>query len=180
MKTILWRGKPVRVWLNEMPDWSYEVLNVNQRRLSTTKRQAKTAQRLALEMIVPGPRANYGALGAMFAPDDTQQLRVEVSVSNNQGDIVADSLAGKIDRVRKGFPEEYVAGFLDGIVEYELLQMLGGGTLSFFCALHGEIGSSIRFFQVIGRVIINLLTHQLSSLSDEDLKEIIQDSIRSS
>jgi hypothetical protein len=180
MKTLLWRGKSVHVWFNELPDWTYEVLNVNQRRLSTTKRYAETVQQLAIEMILPGPKADYGALGAVFVPDDTQLLQVEVSVTNDQGDIVTDSLARIIDRVRKGFPEEYVTGFLDGIMQYEPLQTLGGGTLSFCCALHGEIGSSIWFFQVIGRVIINLLTHQLSSLSDEDLVEIIQKSIRPS
>src|ERR1019366_5272618 len=178
MKTILWREKPVHVWLNEVPNWTYEVLNVDRRHLSTTKRHAETVQQLAIEMIVPGPRASYGALGVVFVPDDSQQLCVEVSVSNAQGDIVADSLAAGIDTVRKGFPEEYVAGFLDGIMPYEPIQKLGGGTLSFCCALHGEIGSSIRFFQVIGRVIINLLTYQLSSLSDEDLVEIIQKSLR--
>ena len=180
MKTILWREKPVNIWLDELPDWTYEVLNVNQRGLSTTKRHAMTVQRLAIEMIVPGPRASYGALGAIFVPANSQQLCVKVSVTNDQGDIVADSLARRIDTVRKGFPEEYVVGFLDGIMQYEPLQTLGGGTLSFCCALHGEIGSSIRFFQVIGRVIINLLHHQLSSLSDEELTEIIQKSIRSS
>jgi hypothetical protein len=142
-------------------------------------RHVETVQRVAIEMIRPGPKAHYGALGAVFVPDDTQQLCVEVSVSNDQGDIVADSLAGRIETVRKGFLEEYVIGFLDGMMQYEPLQTLGGGTLSFRYALHGEIGSSIWFFQVIGRVIINLLTHQLSSLSDEDLKEIIQSSMRS-
>jgi hypothetical protein len=179
MKTLFPNGRSVHLWLNEMPDWTYEVLDVHKRRLSTTKRHVEIVQRLAIEMIRPGPKAHYGALGAVFVPDDTQRLCVEVSVSNDRGDLVADSLAGGIDSVRKGFPEEYVAGFLDGIMKYEPLQTLGGGTLSFCWALHGEIGSSIWFFQVIGRVIINLLTHQLSSLSDEDLKEIIQNSIRS-
>jgi hypothetical protein len=179
MKTLFPNGRTIHVWLNEMPDWTYEVLNVHKRRLSTTKRHVETVQRVAIEMIRPGPKAHYGALGAVFVPDDTQQLCVEVCVTNDQGDIVADSLAGRIETVRKGFPEEYVIGFLDGMMQYEPLQTLGGGTLSFRHALHGEIGSSIWFFQVIGRVIINLLTHQLSSLSDEDLKEIIQSSMRS-
>jgi hypothetical protein len=179
MKTIFPNGRPVHVWLNEMPDWTYEVIEVNQRYLSTTKRYTETMQRLAIEMIRSGPKAHYGALGAVFIPDETQHLCIEVSVSNDQGDIVEDSLASGIDRVRKGFPEEYVIGFLDGIMQYEPLQMLGGGTLSFRYALHGEIGSSIWFFQMIGRGIINLLTHQLSLLSDEDLKEIIQASMRS-
>ncbi len=180
MKTLLLNGRSIHIWLNEMPDWTYKVGNVDQRCLSTTKRYTETVQRLAIEMIRLGPKPHYGALGAVFVPDESQQLHVEASVSNDQGDIVADSLARRIDTVRKGFPEEYVAGFLDGIMPYEQLQTLGGGTLSFCCALHGEIGSSIGFFQVIGRVIINLLTHQLSSLSDEDLVEIIQKSIRSS
>ena len=179
MKTIFPNGRHVNIWLNEMPDWTYKVIIVNQRHISTTKRHAGAEQKLAIEMVRPGPKPHYGALGAMFVPNDTQQLCVEVFVTNDQGDIVEGSLDGGIDTVRKGFPEEYVTGFLDRIIQYEPLSILGGGTLSFCCALHGEIGSSIWFFQMIGRAIINLLTHQLSSLSDEDLREIIQASMRS-
>ena len=178
MKKVIWNGKPAHIWLNEIPDWTYDVIKVLQRRLPATKRHTKTVQKLAIEMVIPGPKAHYGALAAVFLPDDTQHLQVEVSVSKDQGDIFVGSLAERIDKVQKGFPEEYATGFLDGIVHYDPLQTIGGGTLSFCGALHGEIGSSVGFFQAIGRLIINLLALQLSSLSDEDLKEVIQQTMK--
>lgn len=84
-----------------MPDWTYEVINIGQRHLSITKNHAEMAQRLAIEMVRPGPKAPYGALGAAFIPDDTQQLCVEDFVTNDQGEIVEGSLAEGIDTVRK-------------------------------------------------------------------------------
>jgi hypothetical protein len=129
----------------------------------------------AVELFLPvGPRAYYGGLGAIFISEATGKLRVHVAVSSDKGQHLDEAPTGKVDTMYKGLPREYGQGILEGVMQFNEVQTLGSGTLSFSSAVHGEIGSSVRFFQRISRVVIRMLKGGTPISSEEDLKGLLR------
>ena len=120
----------------------------------------------------------YGALGATFTPEQRADLRIQILVSDNDGPLLRDTLALKSEVAHIGFPQEYTKGVIDGVMtgvrKAEYAQMLGAGTLSFCRAIHGEVGSSKKVFEMISRTVVYLLTLDVSSLSDDELLDVLR------
>ncbi len=175
MRELTWGWSKARIWLNESPGWNYEAARVAERHLLADGMRDGKRRCMAVEMFVPtGPMARYGGLGATFVPEQNENLRVQVLVSAEQALPFPEALAFRSETARIGFPEEYVQGLLEGVAQFEGTPELGTGTLSFCWAIHGEVGSSIQFFQRISRAVIRLLCHQKQALSDEDLLELLR------
>jgi hypothetical protein len=142
-----------RVWFKDIPaDFSPT------RRIETAAAAAlKNASRkkVAVEAFIPrGAFAEYALLGGSWNPGRFQFTRVAVSVSNESGPAFAGHLAGRVDEVRIGLPEEYGEGVLDTLASHA--GALGRGRLLISSAAHGRIGSSVTAFSRVATVLLKL------------------------
>jgi hypothetical protein len=117
-------------------------------------------------------------LGATFVSEDTGRLHVTIPLSSSDGEVVHESLAGRIDTVHSGLPAEYLDGILDVVDSETTAQLLGAGSLRFCCAAHGELGSSPWLFRGLSRIVIQLLSMEHTPSTDEQLIEFIQEQLR--
>ena len=115
-----------------------------------------------LEVLVPtGARSLYGLLGGTYEPNETGRLHIVVNVGAPKGPMFPDSLAGSLDEVHVGLPEEYSEAVLDGLVAAQLGgNLLPSGTFTVVCAAHGLVGSSSDFFGRLARGLIRALESQ--------------------
>lgn len=179
MKEVTWGIRKARVWLDELPEWRCEVIETAERHVREREMLSHHSRGVAVELFVPvGGRAHYGALGATFVPQATGQLVIRVQIAANQGQLFQGALASRSELPLLGFPAEYVEGVFDDIIQFDGIQALGAGTLSFTHAVHGAVGSSIWFFQVLSHIVVRLLTMDMLSLSNEVLVELLQQELR--
>src|SRR5579883_2936746 len=120
MREISWKLNKARIWLNEFPNWDYDVAQVEEYHLPADRLRDGNLQSIAIEMLKPtGPIAMYGGLGATFVPEKRENLLVRVFVSTDQGRLCYDTLAIKGETAHIGFPQEYVRGLLEGVTKSE-------------------------------------------------------------
>jgi hypothetical protein len=180
MRELAWKQNKARIWLEDLPDWSYKAIQMVEWNLPTSNSNVpdRRVHGAAVEMMVhSGPMAIYGALGAIFTPEQRTDLRIQILVSDNNGPRLRDTLALKGEVAHIGFPQEYIAGVIDGVMtgvrKAKYAQMLGTGTLSFCHAIHGEVGSSKKVFEMLSWIVVRLLSLNTPTLSDDELLNLL-------
>jgi hypothetical protein len=169
------RYKKARVWVGELPELSYDVLQVEERRLAAQGGMLAEVRCAAVELLIPtGPRSLYGALGATFSPGITGQLLVQVATSAEDGELVASALTGRLDEVHIGLPQEYAGAVLEGAVNTEEIHLLGPGILRFDHAAHGYVSSAQVIFRRVARTVVRLLCLDEGAASEGDLRAILE------
>jgi hypothetical protein len=120
-----------------------------------------------------GHPSSYGLLGAEFMPDSSGRITVEVALSSgSDGETVTyGSLAAGNDTVRAGLPREYGSAVLQTGMLYA--SSLGTGTLRFADAAHGIVGSSVAVFGWLTRIVLELLVHEVATMTDGELMSIV-------
>ena len=174
MQELAWGSNKARIWLNELPSWDYEVTHVVEHHLPAYGMHSGGVRCVAVERVRYVAQIMYGALGATFVPEPREDLLVQVLVSTDQGQLHQGPLVARSETARLGFPNEYVKCLLNGVIQSEYTQLLGTGTLSFCRAIHGEVGSSINFFEIVSRTVVRLLCLNAVPFSDEDLLAFLQ------
>lgn len=155
-----------RVWLSELPviDTSYKT--ILRRTTQSHSSKIKGTRTAGLELYIPvGATIRYALLAGKFAPAESEFLSIEMPISDAKGDLVKWALASNVDEVRAGLTDEYIDGILQGISN--VADMLGGGTLMLGPAAHGVIGSSSDMFTLVGEGLVNILSANPQSLSEE-------------
>jgi hypothetical protein len=180
MRTVrIGRYGKARVWLGELPELTYPVLDVLERTLEAGDSPLSGVRRAAIEMLLPrGGRALYGLLGAELTPRCSGRLVVQVAVSGRTEPQFIRSLAARIDDVRLGIPDEYAVSVLDGVSRTDESRSLGPGMVRFDRAAHGAVGSAQWLFQRLSAAIVRLLAGQPETPSDEGLAELLRLSLR--
>jgi hypothetical protein len=167
--------------LNEIPDWNYEGAEVIERIQEAPLKELTSMHKAAIELVVPiGGRHYYGGIAVAFTPQEKKELVVQVPLSADDGIPYKESLVDKMDIPFIGFPREYVSGIFEGVMNAGEIAALGGGTLRVSGAVHGRVGSSIWMFSVLSRIVVKLLTLDLSASipSETELIELVQNRIR--
>lgn len=169
----------IRVWWGELPDWSYETgdtihLELDMQGLSSNRNSE--IRYGAIEMfILRGSRVLYGGLGATFSLQRRGPLMIEITMSQDRGQLWSDPLSGPTDTVYKGLPYyEYVIGIFNGILYSKYKYRLGAGMLRITWATHGLVGSSPWMFHVLSDSLTGLLAREREGeIAFEELKELI-------
>lgn len=175
MRTLRWQGRQARIWLGPLPDWTYEIAEVIERQQEGIGSGLVPRSSAAVELMLPrGARVEYGGLGAVFTPEETHRLVVQVLTSKGAGKPYGEALAYRVDTVSMGLPDEYREGIFDGVQQTDDTRLLGSGTLRFGCAVHGEVGSSRSFFRRLSRLVVQLLLLGKNEAGEEQLMRILQ------
>lgn len=143
-----------RLWLDELPAVQYTPLRVEERTLASSA-PGKALKSAAVELLLPmGPRVMYGLLGATFTSvPSSGTLLVQVALSGADGGLHQESLAGQLDQVRAGLPEEYAESVWEGL-QAPSLPGLGAGVLRVGCAAHGQVGSAPWLFKRLAQAVV--------------------------
>ena len=172
------QGK-MRVWLEEFPDSHYVVSEVLQYQLSADDLSETQQRCVAIEIVLhQGGYNPYGLLGAYFVPVRSDRLTIEVHISSEDGRIAPTTLAGGMDKIKIGLPQEYAESVLAGAISASSLSRLGAGRLCFDCAAHGEIGSSTNIFHRLAMLVVELLVLGPETILAGELTEIIESFFR--
>lgn len=176
----LGRFRQARVWSGDLPDATYPSTHVITHTVAVRCRPPVGKQIIAVELFVPlGARSMYGLIGGQFEPDEKNCLTVDVRVSSSSERLLADSLASKVDEVRVGLPDEYVAAFLSGIdIAQSEPDAVTSGKLLIDCAAHGVMGSNEAIFKNLAIVLLKLLSRASADSSDSELIEMFPHELR--
>lgn len=169
------RYRKGRIWIGELPDIQYKVADIAERRLENKAPTTAEPRCAAVELFIPtGARALYGLLGADFTPAEEQLLIVQVAISGAGENTINWSLAGRVDMVFVGIPQEFAIGVLDGACSAEEIRLLGPGVLNFCCAAYGHVGSSLAFFRRLSGAVVRLLASNNKLISQDELARLLQ------
>jgi hypothetical protein len=136
-------------------------------------------------LIIYGPRAEYGMLGASFAPGASTKLVIQIATS------IDDQSARQIwqhsttaSRVTypfgyRGLPTEYAESVLQGVLDMPERNHLGGGILTFGCAAHHPIDSNRQAFRRLAKIVVRLLQPDAHTLSHAELTKMVRDRVQS-
>jgi len=165
-----------RVWTDEMPNISYDVIQQLHSFIEIKSNSKIRATNLALELSLPRGASNYALVGFRYVPTKNKVVEIKVNVSSNTGEIINDTTASQIDQVHVGMPLEYANVVLN--TARSVIQEINdypSGILEFNLGAHALIGSSQVIFSKITSIIIKLLCKNPSIMSSEEIKnEIFQ------
>ena len=120
-------------------------------------------RRVAIELVVPvEPMIRYGLIGGEYVPAAGQHLNVDVSFVNGRSDVLPafDSrIAYRSEVTTIGLQREYVQGAVAGLTRaIGEGRGPGPGTLVIDCAAGGDVGSSHFMFDLLGGIVVTLLS----------------------
>jgi len=175
MRTLeLGKYRRARVWIGELPVATYPSAKTLTHTVAASDASQSEPKLAAVEVFVPlGARSMYGLLGGQWTPGATGQLSVDVGITDPNGPLFADNIAGKGDEVRVGLPAEYAQAVLAGVnlVQGEL-NTLSAGKLTINFAAHGAIGSCEAVYKHLAAILIKLFNAGGAEPSDEDLVKL--------
>jgi hypothetical protein len=175
----------VWLWIGDLPAPVFEPDATVEHTLPVTGRVVQSTCAAAELSIIYGPRADYGMLGATFAPIDSTQLTIQIATSvddpsarqlwqHSQSSTRATYPFGFI-----GLPTEYSDGVLQGVLDAPELERLGGGSLTFACAAHNPVDSNTLTFRQLARIVVRLLQADAQTLSHPELTEMVRGRLQS-
>lgn len=170
------RYRRVRIWLADPPDLEYDEIATIERVLAvgaTTNIRPMREHSVTMELFMPmSGMAAYACLGIDYVTSPSDQLTIEIAMSNDEGRIVKDLLADKVDEVRVGLPQDYANAVVESLLD-EMKASLVPGTIRVQRAAHGIVGSSSRVFGLLTKLIVRLMFHDIESLTENEIKGLI-------
>ncbi len=156
---VLGFHRKVRIWINELPPAKYEIFQTIRCILRAERTMKIERTCAAIELLVPrGGRIEYGLLGAEFAANRSNEVTIEVGISDPAPPPYCDSLAASVDQVRLGLTVDFAQSVVEGATcAQEKFECLPSGVLLFNCAAHGAVGSNRFIFRGLGAAAVRLV-----------------------
>lgn len=152
------KERRVRVWINEspanlMPDFDHVS---HCRRISSQNIRPLIRKCVVIEVFIPlGGRFLYGLLGGEAIDCLYQDFNLVAFEMVATDSVFNGSLAGDLDIVSWGLPNEYIDSVLDGAcIGIEKYGLPDAATIQFHLAAFGEIGSTVSIFRRLAIIII--------------------------
>jgi hypothetical protein len=163
-----------RVWFSSPADWVTQPHATRRLTIAPRARVKDSRRIVVVELFVPaGGRFHYGLLGAETMNDAASPeggILVELLVSASSGPVHETSLAGSLDTVRWGLPNEYADAVAASVEESVIAHVAPDvNRLRFTWAAHGHVGSSNAHFARLARIVMRLLT-----APEEDPRAVVE------
>jgi hypothetical protein len=108
---------------------------------------------VVLEVVLPwGAMSSYGLLGFSFAPHSGDRLRLIIPAESGQ---VWYSPLASNEEVRLGLPHEFAAPVLARARRTASACGLTAGTVGFWYAASGSVGSSVALFEELAHLLLS-------------------------
>jgi len=172
--------RTARVWFGDLPEAQYPAEAVLSRTvLSRVGTSPLAGKRVVVELVRPncGP-STYALLGGSFAPNETQELKIEAAVAGSPGPSAPWAMP-----LYPNFTNVWLSRqFADAVIEAAAAEVpslaLGGGVLRFDRAVKDQVGSSQWMFKIVARLVMHLMVIN-NSHDDDQLAEIFRKLIHS-
>ena len=168
----LGKYRKVVLWKDEFPIPPKEVDHELETSLLLSKPIISENKKLALELKLPRNSSYYALLGVEYIPNQTSEVKIIVKHSN-KNNILYNSELGLNEEVYEGISTEYAKSIIsstrDGIMDSNWQY---AGSITFVIGAHSIVGSSEAVFSKVVKIILALLSNELtldSSLSDDFL-----------
>jgi hypothetical protein len=163
-----------RMWRNEPIPGSFQADRTIEYRSGALHARAQPSSALlGIELVLPGPKINYGLLGLRFEPTSLLEGIVRVGVVKSVGTPLSGLLAPRFEKTYAGLPEEY-ADYVAIALQQELMGAGVSGIATVDHAAHGLIGSSPRLFRRLCVLLVGFLLNRL----DESEPAVLSHAIR--
>lgn len=145
---------------------------------------AAASQAAAELRYITGPRGLYGLLGAVFVPNKTRELTIEVALS---GGYIGDTEEGEewiLPGSRPwtgeyvGLPKEHGKAVLEAARDAPDLAQLGGGTLRFDRAAYHHVDSNDNTYARLARIVARLLLPSADTMTESELVQLVREAMR--
>ncbi|MFC5473990.1 hypothetical protein [Paraherbaspirillum soli] len=155
------KERRARVWLDSSPPDIFTSASPTyfHRRIETPNMRVANHRIATVELFIPlGGRFLYGLLGCEINGVKASALDIAVQTSSKRERKFTESLAGNLDTVWSGIPDEYATAVLDGAnAGISKFGAPTGETINFCFAAHGETGSTVSIFERLGMATVALL-----------------------
>ena len=169
-----------RLWIDDLPGVELKCIKILEKNLTANQESKWHYRRVALELARRRHVSNYALLEAVFKPNDSKVLTLQVFVSEDLGEPMPDAQTMLHDKVRWGIPQQYSEAIIN--IATQNIDSNGSfpaGVLSFSVGAHAEAGSSNMIFSQVTQVLLLLISFECKDLSDDELKIIVFDAIQS-
>jgi hypothetical protein len=166
----LGKHRRARIWTEELPRIPIAIDQMVSLSIPVSRHSLALPKIAAVEVIVPlGARAMYGLLGGSITPAYSDLLRIDVALTDGNGELLLDTLAPPGEEVRAGLPHEFSGAVLDAIaLAQQRMPDLPSGHLTIDCAAYAAVSSSSRMFQHLFHILLQVITYE-EELTDEVL-----------
>ena len=149
----------IRIWFDDDTLCRFPSGRTETRDIAAQPSSIHQERRVTAELVVRSPELfPYGLLGAVFRPNSSNVLHVEVNCDSRTSETLSDNLAFPRRTVLAGLPHEFAPAVFDGVVNSGTSERLGGGLLRFDCAAYDDYGSTLPAFERLSGVVTHLLT----------------------
>ncbi|MDN4620987.1 hypothetical protein QCD85_22915 [Paenibacillus sp. PsM32] len=129
-------------------------------------------QKLVLELKLPRNISYYALLGVEYIPNQNSELMIKVKV-NDSNRLFYNSELQLSEEIYSGIPTEYANSIINSAKEKILeCNWNYAGSIVFLLGAHSLIGSSETVFSKVTKILIALLSNELSEescLSDDSV-----------
>jgi hypothetical protein len=175
----------VWLWIGDQPAACFKPDATVEHVLPVTVPPAQPACAAAELSIIYGPRAEYGLLGATFEPEESTRLMIQIATSVDDTSARQLWQHGKLSSRAAypfgyiGLPAEYSGSVLQGVLDAPERDRLGGGILTFACAVHHPVDSNTQAFRRLAKIVVRLLQLDAQTLAHAELTEMVRERLRS-
>lgn len=158
------------LWKDEFPLFPKQVNPELETSLPLSKPIVSENKKLALELRLPRNSSYYALLGVEYIPNQTSAIKIIVK-HTNENNMLYDSELGLNEEIYAGISTEYAKSILSSTRDVMLdSNWQYAGSITFVIGAHSIVGSSEAVFSKAVRIILALLSNELSlntSLSDD-------------
>lgn len=133
------------------------------------------SRKVAVELLMPsGPLQAYGLLGGEFFPRPSGTLDLELGILDSSQRKYTGATVSRFDVVTVGFPEEFSAAVIQGLLEAEKYTSLPAGNFFIKCAASGAVGSNRIAFRTAMRILVQIIEIPHHLISDTLITDTVQ------
>jgi len=169
-----------KVWLDELPATFFKSQKLKRATMTASNFINYKNVSGAIEMkVFKGPIILYGLLGMRFISTDDGHLDVALSINNDISQAFTEAIVAKPETAIIGLPEEYAISVLESIIHTQQIhRLLPSGNLEINCGAHGLVGSNPIFFGLLAEVLSRLMSLQLMSANQKQIKTCVLQAIK--
>jgi hypothetical protein len=176
-------GRKAQIWLDEVPPASFitqtihEVTVDMEEATNTICRQSHLA---AIELrLFQGSRPTYGFLGAIFSPEETQKLIIQVAVGESEIPNFQTSIAVAPEIIQVGLSEEYISAIFKQASEMQKkCSSIRSGRITFKYGAYGVFSSNSSIFGFLSQTVMLTIDLLCKEKSQDEILSFVESAIR--
>jgi hypothetical protein len=176
-------GRKARLWLEETPPSVFSSQEIHEITLSAgvSSQPYSKPHLVAIEFrLFRGTRPIYGFLGAIFSPENTQELLIQTVIGEDETSEFQEFLAVAPEIVQIGLSDEYAPIILERALQVQKESSpLPPGRLTFNCAAHGIFTSNSAIFGFLSQTIVTTIGLLDRKTSEEEIVKFVESAINS-